>query len=237
MIIYKTINLINGKVYVGQDSNNNPNYLGSGILLYNAINKYGKENFKKEIIEFCNTRKELNEREIFWIKKLDSRDRNIGYNISEGGTIGDQFTFHPDKENIRKRQQIAKKNLMKPVYQYDLNGIFIKKFDSINQAANECETKAGEISRCCNGNYKKHKGYIWRFEYYENHNDVKNSGISCRDSIPVLQYDLNGNFIKEHNSLMEAYRVTHVNQGSISHCCVGEIKKAGGFVWKYCDVV
>jgi len=42
MIIYKTINLINGKIYIGQDFYNNSEYFGSGILINKAINKYGK---------------------------------------------------------------------------------------------------------------------------------------------------------------------------------------------------
>jgi len=44
MIIYKTTNLINGKYYIGKDKYNNPSYLGSGFILYQAIKKYGKEN-------------------------------------------------------------------------------------------------------------------------------------------------------------------------------------------------
>jgi len=39
MIVYKTINKINGKLYIGQDVNNDPNYFGSGILLNKAIKK------------------------------------------------------------------------------------------------------------------------------------------------------------------------------------------------------
>jgi len=58
MIIYKTINIVNGKIYVGQDAHNNPNYLGSGYILKKAIEKYGRENFKKEILEECNTKEE-----------------------------------------------------------------------------------------------------------------------------------------------------------------------------------
>lgn len=49
MIIYKTINIINNKIYIGRDMHNNPNYLGSGYILSKAIKKYNKENFKKEL--------------------------------------------------------------------------------------------------------------------------------------------------------------------------------------------
>ena len=44
MIIYMTINNINGKKYIGKDVKNNPKYLGSGFDLQKAIKKYGKEN-------------------------------------------------------------------------------------------------------------------------------------------------------------------------------------------------
>lgn len=88
MIIYKTTNLINGKFYIGQDNKNNEKYFGSGLLITKAIKKYGINNFKKEILEFCSSKKELNEREIFWIEKLNSMNKEIGYNISKGGTGG-----------------------------------------------------------------------------------------------------------------------------------------------------
>lgn len=94
MIIYKTTNLINGKIYIGQDKNNNPNYYGSGKLLKSAIGKYGKKNFKKEILEVCASVKDLDDREVFWIDKLGSKDLNIGYNISDGGKEGDRQIGH-----------------------------------------------------------------------------------------------------------------------------------------------
>lgn len=85
MIVYKTTNIVNGKIYVGKDTKDDPNYLGSGTYLRNAIKKYGRENFKKETIERCETNEQPCKREIYWIKELDARNTSIGYNISLGG--------------------------------------------------------------------------------------------------------------------------------------------------------
>lgn len=101
MIVYKTTNLLNGKFYVGKDSKNNPDYLGSGLILNRAIKKYGRENFVKEVLEVCATPKQLDERERFWIDKLQAT--TVGYNIAKGGSGGDTYTFNPDLETIREK--------------------------------------------------------------------------------------------------------------------------------------
>jgi group I intron endonuclease len=88
MIVYKTTNLINGKIYIGQDSNADPKYFGSGNLLKKAFKKYGIESFKKEILEECTSKKDLNDKEKYWINFFNSTNKKIGYNISEGGTGG-----------------------------------------------------------------------------------------------------------------------------------------------------
>jgi group I intron endonuclease len=95
MIIYKTTNLVNGKFYIGKDAKNKKSYLGSGNILKEAIKKYGKENFKKEILEVCTSLEELSEREKYWIEKLDAI--NLGYNLTEGGTGGDTYTHNTNK--------------------------------------------------------------------------------------------------------------------------------------------
>ena len=87
--IYETTNLINGKKYIGQKKAENflgNKYLGSGILILRAINKYGKENFQVKFIEECNSKEELNKREIYWINYYNAVENNNYYNKSIGGT-------------------------------------------------------------------------------------------------------------------------------------------------------
>lgn len=58
--IYMTTNLINGKKYIGKHKGElNDSYLGSGTLLLRAIKKYGKENFKKEILYISKMKKKI----------------------------------------------------------------------------------------------------------------------------------------------------------------------------------
>ena len=83
---YKITNIINNHFYYGAHSTNNLNdhYFGSGIKLKEAIKKYGKENFKLEIIKFFNTREELSEYE-FNIVNEDLIKSKECYNICPGG--------------------------------------------------------------------------------------------------------------------------------------------------------
>lgn len=87
--IFKTTDLINNKIYIGQhicSSEYKDNYyLGSGKELSLAIKEYGRKNFKKEILEECDSISELNERERYWIAYYDARNPEVGYNIQEGG--------------------------------------------------------------------------------------------------------------------------------------------------------
>ena len=60
--IYKVTNLINNKIYIGKHQTKNPHdsYYGSGYMIRTWIEKYGKENFKKEILLIFDNEKEMN---------------------------------------------------------------------------------------------------------------------------------------------------------------------------------
>jgi group I intron endonuclease len=84
--IYKVTNTINGKIYVGKQTSTNKNYYGSGKLIKQAIKKYGRENFTKEIIDEVVGDVLGSETEIYWITKLNALD---GYNLEIHGNGGE----------------------------------------------------------------------------------------------------------------------------------------------------
>jgi group I intron endonuclease len=100
LYIYRITNMLNGKKYIGKHSSGNIDngYYGSGIAVKKAIKKYGKSNFTKDVICICQSEKELNEMEIYWINK-EGTFLN-GYNMTKGGdgTLGRKQT----KESIEK---------------------------------------------------------------------------------------------------------------------------------------
>ena len=112
--VYKTTNVVNGKIYIGQRirTNNEKDdiYLGSGSLLFKAIKKYGKENFTRIILEECVSQEELNLYEIKYISEFKSTDKTIGYNIRKGGKT---YESHSPK-NCNKISEGLKKHYSIP---------------------------------------------------------------------------------------------------------------------------
>lgn len=106
--IYVVIDLVNrhnlpNPFYVGQKKGKfNRNYYGSGKLIKNAVNKYGKCGFKLKPVDCAFSQKELDELEMAWIKDLDCK-RPKGYNLTDGGLT--MVGYIPTKE---KKQQQSK---------------------------------------------------------------------------------------------------------------------------------
>lgn len=101
--IYKVTNQINGKSYIGKKHGNiteTKKYFGSGIAIKEAIEKYGQENFIKEILEIVDGY-DLNERERYWIEYYNTYGN--GYNMTVGGDGSNGFEGRKHtKETIEK---------------------------------------------------------------------------------------------------------------------------------------
>lgn len=108
--IYRIINNINGKQYLGkhQTKNLNDEYMGSGIAVIKAIKKYGKENFTKEILHIFETEEEMNAKEMEIVTREFISDEN-NYNKGIGGEGGSHFKgkFHSEetKQKIREKRK------------------------------------------------------------------------------------------------------------------------------------
>lgn len=85
--VYITENLINHKRYIGQHKSESldESYKGSGTLIQRAFEKYGWDNFQTEILEWCQSREELNAREKYWISYYNAVNSPDFYNILSGG--------------------------------------------------------------------------------------------------------------------------------------------------------
>lgn len=102
--IYKITNQLNSKYYIGkhQTENINDSYYGSGKAIKAAIKKYGKENFKKEILFVFDNELEMNQKERELITEEVVNDPN-SYNCGIGGEGGPHFkNHHHTKETIEK---------------------------------------------------------------------------------------------------------------------------------------
>lgn len=106
--IYITTNKITGKRYIGKRKGEfSTKYIGSGKYLWNAIKKYGKENFYVEPIQFCESLDMLNKREKYWIKHYNAQQNPNFYNIAPGGDGGRIYEKHP---LLGKQHSIKTKN-------------------------------------------------------------------------------------------------------------------------------
>ena len=237
--IYIHINKINNKKYVGitsrpakvrweKNGSGYKPYYGHRNYMWNAIQKYGWDNFEHIIIQENLTKDQANEMERRLIAYYDSANPNNGYNIQLGG-------------NAKGCQNESTKKLIsdiqkKTVYRYDrINGQFIDKYESTLEVENILGIANANVSAVCLGKVKTAFGYYFSYIYYENgipDHIIKwiNTNNCFRE---ILQYDLEGNFINKYNSIVEAVNNTSTSKSSISGC-LGEKNKIGGnFIWRY----
>lgn len=109
--IYKITNLINQMIYIGQHQTDNPNdsYMGSGILIQKAIQKYGKVNFKKEILFDFSTFDKMNAKEAEIVNE-EFVQRDDTYNLMPGGDADKGYALRGRKvinNGIQQKQIIV----------------------------------------------------------------------------------------------------------------------------------
>ena len=162
-IVYKTTNIVNNKIYIGVHKTQNPNkfdrYIGNGVIISKnnsefkvsnadtpfrkALNKYGVQNFIRETISCFDTEDEAYKLEEELVDE-EFISRNDTYNLKLGG-------LHANNIGIKK------------VNQYDMEGNFLKTWDSIAQAADFYNIQNTHIISSCKDRAISANGYVWRY--------------------------------------------------------------------------
>jgi group I intron endonuclease len=240
MVIYKITNKINGKVYVGQTIGSiysrfkSHTYKSSKCTkLYNSIKKYGKENFKIEIIEKCNSMKELNKREEYWISKLNTIED--GYNLQSGGN--NRIPCKETREKLSKIGKVAQNrpetikrsietsiNMWKnPKYKAKMSKIFSKLADSDKMSEKASKLWKNEKSRekaIKNSRKTRLKNFSKPFKVYkavkEKHNVyIKGEFVGIWENKSVCAEDL------------------QISDKNISSTLNGKYKSCKGYIFEY----
>lgn len=243
--VYKIINTLNNKVYVGSTSQGFyerkhihlyelRKNIHSNSLLQRAWNKYGEDNFKFEILEWAEKNNCI-EREQYWIDFYDCCNKAKGYNLKPiaGSSLGYKYTKE-QRNNISKGLTTKK-----AVIQLDFKGNKLNEFASIKLAGRTLNIDPKLISGCCNNHSNNAKGY--NFIFKKDYDSNKNYSLNVKDikkvtCSKILQKDLDGNIIKEWDSLTDI--VTNNPQFkkvTLSHAIrkTTRLRTAYTFKWEY----
>lgn len=253
--VYKHINKINNKAYVGITSKSahkrwaNGKGYSSCRRFNNAIKKYGWDSFEHIIVKTGLTKASAIRLEREIIKRENLSDPAYGYNLTSGGEhfLHGESTKRKMSEHRKAmkghfskeaREALSKglkgnHNNNRAVSQYDLNtGSFIKTYPSVSLAAEMVGARPCNISLSCRGKIKSSGGFIWKYADDTSPVDV-NAHIGKSKNIPVQKYDKDGNHICDYPSIKSAAKANGLDASAIGKACKGKAKAVGGFLWKY----
>jgi group I intron endonuclease len=237
MYVYCITNNLNGMKYVGMTSKTieeSKKYYGSGRYITRVVKKLGREYFTKEIIEVCDNLEHLKEREIYWIKTLNTK-HPLGYNLTDGGDGVVNLCEESKKRQIEKlKLRVGEKH---PHYgkkrpkewcENISKGLTGKKL-SLEHKENMRKANLGKPMPL----HVKQiliEANTGRSPTGETLMNIRKNQPTCT---PVLQFTKQGVFVAEYFSINDAERCTNISKASICKCCKGELKSAGKFIWKY----
>ena len=192
------------------------------------------EGVKKKFIDVPNYNKSSDKKHIidkdFLYQKYIIDNLSIP-KLSKILNVSEKTIFNNLKEyGIKKDKSIWLKQLstsQKIVLQYDLDGNLIREWDSLKMIEIELSINKSNVANCCRNIAKSAGGFIWRYK------DNLIKVYKLKRGREVEQYSKNNEFINMFNSLKEACLITGVRDNNIQDCCVGRLKSAGGFIWKY----
>ena len=208
--IYKITNTINGKGYVGKHStaNVNDNYFGSGVALKKAVVKYGRENFRKEILCYCHSEEELNDMEMHKIFKHGTYGG--GYNLTKGGE--GKLGYKPSSESIKRASKSRREHYKKNPETGQRISMLAKK-------------RTGRK----NSFYGK-KLSISHIEKMTAARVTAITGANNPSARPVVCIETGVRYSLAKDA---AAAVGLKYSTTILKCCKGTLKKAGGYTWRY----
>ena len=147
--VYLTTNNVNGKQYIGQKKSDvflENKYLGSGKILKQAIKKDGKENFTVQLLEACDTKEELNDKEIYWILYYDAVNSENFYNLATGGNFG----FNGSMLSEESRRKIGAKNSIHRI-NYNKTRNYRHSEETKQKISNTCKSKRDIFAKSIKG--------------------------------------------------------------------------------------
>ena len=121
----------------------------------------------------------------------------------------------------------------KPVLQYDMNGDFVREWESIKHIKRSKIFKGSctIIHQCLKNKKRSGFGFIWKYKTSDTYPLKITVKKSLTEKQQVLQYDLNGEFIREWDSISSIQNAGYT--GAIFRNLSGEAKSAGGYIWRY----
>ena len=174
--------------------------------------------------------------EIDMIKHFGRIDLKSG--ILANATHGGPGTGKREKGEI----PIGKSTIIQPsskrVDQYDLDGNFIQKFDSISLAAKSLissllrspfQRLMRGIKRCCEGRKAQSDGFVWKFDGTSPYVPKEEINLLIKQ---VFQYSIDGDYLNKFKSYTEAAETVEGDPCAIGSCVLGKIRTIYGFRWK-----